>query len=657
MIRHLGVAAFFIIAVLGIVTPRAGYAQSSSDEIYYLCKTWTSPPWDNSTGTRRRLFPIVLEGGSYRGYYITSGQKQWGVFLVPHDFWLSLISEPNKNEYTYQFITRADSIVEFLADGTFQRRQVRNGVLQGPLEPAPPYYINCIKGTHGLEDEGAKSLKDVMNRTPNTNVARIADNFLRGKISTIPIEDPKGKATEKGSTALPAKEEPTANQVCNADQFQPLPEPVGTTFRSPQMVGLRNTQLESKGFDYISASGDALPLDVNVDIAGSKGKLVPYEAILGARDDWVSLPGVDESRVKTKSKTASKLLQLVIVGGAPEIAMSGLDLVEAELKRQSKSRLQVDAEWYVVDAFGSVQKGERYDSLVELVKTARERAAARNPDLLNEMQLITFLDGFERILRERQQPVQKVFWIKGSYPIPSSIPQRFEKLITRISDDATVTKTLKLPAKWLFLVSARTTGFSINYLKEPIIAQNAGDVIEEPRDALQPRRLIDDVALLATRLAVASVPMSPGEASRIVNLVLRGTDIFSSRGYVLPPELISALRDRLYSIQKHWSAWELRQEDLQFWVSNTKKSTPTIIDILQNADEQIFRNVPNLPNWARKPIRDLNADELWRARSLFDVYINAANKLVEDISSLSRKTDNPSCSLFYVPMESLGFGK
>lgn len=674
MIRNLGIFALFICGVVTITGHRGGHAQTGILSVdLSRCDSWTPVGWDKK-GTRRSLFAISFgkpnERTQVEGSFVANNRLLTGLFVTPGQLLVSIISEPNKQAPTDQFVTLAGSPIEFHPHGANYSIKVRNGRLPPLRLPPELIPIDCVKGESPIALEEAadgKKLTDLLDKTPGLNPGSLSGKFSEDKKPKSLVEDlRKERVTpvDKEPKAPSAKSELTAGLVCSADKFQRVPVAADMTLKSPLTVGFRNIRTEAKGFDYLSIGGDAIPLDINFDVADSKGKLVSYEAVVGSRDDLlVSLTGVDETRAKAKGRVASKLLRVVIVGGAPEVAISGLALVETEIKKQSQGGIRIDAEWHIVDASGSLSSSGRYESLEKLVKAAAEKAAGRASDLLNETQLINLLNGFERVLNARRQPAEKIFWIKGAYPIPSSIPPRFEKFIANISDGTAVAHTpAGRSAKWFVLVSARTSGFSINYLKEPIYAQQIGDVIEEDPDILATRRLIGDVPLLATRLQIASVPMPAGEEKSAFSvitgrLVLKGSDIFNSRGYLLSQETITALRDHLDLVTAHWSATALSQEDLQFWASKTRKSAPTIVDILQNVDERNSPRLPKLPDWASKPIRDLNPSEVRDARFFIHAYVNGANKVARDIFKTSEKKDDPDCGLFYVPEEVFGFGR
>jgi len=482
-----------------------------------------------------------------------------------------------------------------------------------------------------------------------------------------PLSDP-AKPSERSEDAIAPDASGgavTGPSVCRADssKLTPLSVPNGARPKSPQTVGIRNNKGEAKGSDYDGVSGNVFSLDADVDIADSRGKLVPYEPVATRRDAadslWVSFEGLDETRIRRALTKAMHVLRILVVAGAQELSISGLELVDAELRKQSSGQIGLDVEWYVVDESGSIKRTAKYSSFNELVTAAADKAAGRRPDVLNETQLTTLLNDFERVLKAQKDIVDKVFWIKGAYPIPSAIPQRFEKFIATISSSSAVAHTPHgLAMKWLIVVSARMRGFSIAYLKEPVDSLQIGDVIEENDTSASPRRLIDNIPLLAARLMARStvsagassggnVPASRGAPTG--KLVVDAKEAFVERGYVLSSEDAAALQGHLQRVLD----LDLRTGPAIGGTDSNLRLSLT--DILQNADGVVYPRLPRiLPNWARKPLKDLTTAERDEVKDFVERYAAGADKLANALANARRDLD---CGLFYVPEKWFGFAK
>jgi hypothetical protein len=466
-----------------------------------------------------------------------------------------------------------------------------------------------------------------------------------------------------------AKDTTTPASVCEFRTLTPLPVANGTVPASLQEVGFRNTRVEAHGFDY--SGSDARPLDGNLDIADSASKLVRYEAIAASPrsgTELISFPGTDESHLR-RNRTPAKTLTMLVVAGPAELAMSGLDLVGNELRRPGAAPVDLDIEWHAIDESGALKFAGRYPSLEALVRDAAAKGRGA-PDLLGEAQLQVLFNGFETLLKSHTATVEKVFWIKGPYPIPSSIPQRFERFLRTVSDSSAVLHTPSgKPTKWLQIISARTAGFSIAYLKEPINAQAVGDVFEEaPGTVSGPRRLIgaEDASVLASNLRAALIlasamakggaePPPPERETLAGKLVLDAREVFEQRGYLFSAQAAEALRNHLARVAGLWEGPVLRPDVLAALADETGKPSPSIADILQVAAH--YPQLPKtVPDWFGKPIRYLTPAESSAAKNAIAAYAKGANWLAEMIRNSATGT-RASCGLFYIADAYFGFDR
>jgi hypothetical protein len=516
---------------------------------------------------------------------------------------------------------------------------LRPGIESTPLAPAKPGAITPGPPLDVTKDSGVTGLKDVMG--------------------------PKGPPSSLKDLSAPGV-------VCDASNGRALNVAGDVKLASLQTVGVRNDSAAASGFEFL-VSGDTLSIDKKVDIADSASKLVPYDAVATARSGaastlWVSIAGVDESRGKRSDAPAApeRTLRVIVFAGATELAMSGLEQIDGALK--SGGSIGLDIEWQLIDSAGSLKPAGRYPSFGALVKAAAEKASDR-PDVLNEGELMKLFDEFEGVLKTRT--VDKVFWVKGAYIIPSSIPHRFEKFLTNVSESSAVPHTPAGRAgKWLQIVTARMPGFSIAYLKEPVNSLQIGDVAEEGAGAVAgPRRLIaaDDAAVLATKLrtglSASPTPAKPGgEAAAdpgglAGKLVFDSREVFEQRGYVFTADSALALQDHLQHVLKLWDGAGVKADILGEFATRTAKSRPTLIDILQLADDKAYPRLPKtLAEWARKPVKDLNQDDTDRAKAFVSAFASGADRLVDKARKLAA-TPGANCGLFYVSDSNLGIEK
>jgi hypothetical protein len=493
----------------------------------------------------------------------------------------------------------------------------------------------------------------------------------RADIPAMPTETPRPREDSpalRSTETAPRKEE--TRRVCEVPRLTALLVPDGITPASLQAVGIRNHKAAAEAFEYFSAGSDVRTLAGTLDITDSAGKIVPYEAVARTRRNgsdplWVSVAGTDESRLRrTKAESAKRArrLRIIIVGGAAELSISGLDLVGSELKKPGSDPVRVDIEWYSIDETGSTKFAGRYSSLDALVRDAAAIGRER-PDVLDDKQLLTLFDSFENLLKSQARALDKVFWIKGAYSIPSSIPQRFEKFLKAVSANSAIPRAPSgQPAKWLVIVTSRMPGFSIAYLKEPIYSLQIGDVIEESDErAGGPRRLIRDPVLLASRLRSTLATTKPGDTppdsdASTGRLVLDASKVFVERGYVLSPEAAKALQLHLERVSGLWGEPPVRPNILAELADGTGKSQPTVADVLEVADHKGYPALPRLlPNWFRKPIKNLPPKESGLAKVAVAAYADGVQKLVE--ATRMSAAFGLNCELFYVAEAYFGFDK
>jgi hypothetical protein len=578
-------------------------------------------------------------------------------------------------------------------------------------EPRPPGSIHAGSGSiRAPFDKDSKApsaapagsgIEDMFSSKPEPRLGIDTSPTARAKTGAIPVPGPplnitpevKGAEVSKEAMAsgirdamAPAIKEAAApnirdvlapvikdaprppGPICDASTGHPLPMPKDLKLASLQTVGRRNDSALAEGYEYL-VSGDAFSIGKMIDVADSRRKLVPYETVAVSRAAapeklWVSIPGVDESRGKRPEPAAAKpvrTLRIIVFSGAAELAISGLDLVDAPFKSTGSDLIGLDIEWQIIDQTGLIKPAGQYSSFSALVRAATDKGVDR-PDVLNEAGLSILFDEFENLLKTRT--IDKAFWIKGAYALPSSIPQRFERFLATVSSSNAIPRSPSgQPGKWLQVLTARTPGFSIAYLKEPVNLLQIGDVVEEGDGAGGgPRRLITitDANVLASRLrtGLTSSPVKPpstpppDRGGLAGKLVLDANEVFDERGYVLSADAALALQAHLQQVLKLWdAAGVVSTEALDEFTRKIYKSRPTMIDVLQMADAKAYMRLPRtVLDWSRKPLKDLNQTETDEAKAFVTTYVAAVGRLVD-----RTKSPGTNCNLYYVSEEYLGF--
>jgi hypothetical protein len=536
------------------------------------------------------------------------------------------------------------------------------------VTPAPDY----------LKNRPLSEVVPAIPRTPEPS-KKISETLTAAATPTASTPDaPAPAPAEKPPTGPAAAEGPPATAVCSVTDLTRIPVAPGVAPTDRQLVGLRSSQAEVKGFAYVNVGGDdVFPVDFTFDLPDSTDKLLPYEQMLFKDGKLsVSIRDLEWAKAKSKSEAAAKpgvALRIVVFGGPQEIAISGLDKVGAELKKESKGKVRVDVRWYPINSTsGSLLPARYYDSFGALIEAARKEGtglAAR----LDERQIKTFLGSLEEELKKESTPVDKVFWVKGGYFIPSSIPERFERLIRNVSDSGAILRTPSGEVgEWLIVLSEYVGNGSSVYLQVPLQSQVRGKVIEAASGSKQ---LISDphplaLTLNATgirRLATAgATPPAPPAPPAPANTeppagkpVLDAGEVFTQRGYLLSGPVALLLRNHLSDVKDLWietGAAAINTDSLKDIAGKMHKSwtTLTLVDVLQDDNGGGLKLPKLLPDWSRKPLSNLTVVESREALTLVRRYLTGIKQVIEGFDR-PESTRVPPCTLLFAPDELFGF--
>jgi hypothetical protein len=671
------------------------------------CSHWYRLSLD--PGSRRIVFPFLLNPRvQLQGELIQpSGEPATsGVFQGNGAFTIAIWGDPDSEETSsLEFTTPVGVQIEFISYDGKTKKSVTEGRLYelpaplmtgvpcpndpkpGPGIASPSRPRTVMKRTdvpavkRGEEPETLDELikKHSKGLEPPDSGKRKSLTDLAQEVTKPPeaIPSPEPPAPKPATPAR--KDAPSATQLVCGLNFKPIP--AADDLKEMQTVGWRNGRKEAEAYDYVAEATAAYPLDAVADVAASASKLVPYEALgrqviakksvppgsIGRPGDKLLVSVKDGSSLKAKAPHPRPpppvSVRVIVAGGAPEIVMSGLDAVGAELSKQSGGRAAITVEWYPVTDNGSLGPAQRYDSIEDFIRAADERKGDGRPVPLGEDEIRALLDSLESILVEQTQPVDRVFWIKGAYMVPSAIPARFEQFIEAVTRKSAPVRS---SGEWLIVVTARMPGFSIGYLKAPVTSKNVGDVIEEPIVELKPRRFISDPKVLAARLwaranarAAAAPPSEAGSAAPTPNgkVVFDAKDLFMQRGYVLSFEGITAVQQHLRSLWNtltvaHSSAsWKEGVAELG---RKTGKPAATILDLLQNGEGRALPRLPKgLPEWSRKDLRELNEADVSEMFKFVTRYLTKIDVTAKEVAR-QREANETNCSLLYLSEDQLG---
>ncbi len=715
MIRKVSALLFFACIGFGAHAQGGMVEPERGDAFLRQCSTWGGRSvvlfeWERTMGEYVR-FPGSIED--------ETGRVD-GMFGTYQPVRLGLLTEPDGRTSTLDFITPTAWPIDFWPGGEGMSRKVNRGRLGGLPRDGRLISVDCPEtAERGERPDDAKaapkSIGDIAKRfekpapeeapapslaarvggepNPAKGSGEPAAGAVEGalkeaakapnpsKIASKPAAGAKPDIAAKEAVrpAAPASVRPgegaenllrwgagtRRDAICNlaAAGLKPLTFAGVDKPASLLTVGIRNSEWTAPGFDFEATANDAAPRNVDYAIPGRLGELVAFDAV--ARKDadtqWVSIQGAEE-RTKRDRAPPTTLIRIVVVAGAPELANSGLDAVGKELKKQS-GRVKVNAIWYAVDENGALASPAEFQSLQELVKAAKEKGGGRRPAVFDEIQILDLFDRFETVLKEQTQPADKVFWVKGAFPIPSSFPQRFEKFLKQVAASrALVRNPLGPPSNWMIVVTARMAGFTNNYLKAPLVEHGDGDVIEETTDGRSDGRYIADAAMLATKLrtgvlSTSAIAPAPADNGLDQKLVFSDQEVFAQRGYLLAPEVAEKLAAHLQEVLKLWSGDRLDKNALTKLPEKTGIPNAALTNLLQGSNGTSYpRLSKTLPIWARTPLLVLekapDPSGSREAKKFVEKYAAGAAKVVRVLKD-SADEGEPACSMYYVPEEML----
>ena len=204
-------------------------------------------------------------------------------------------------------------------------------------------------------------------------------------------------------------------------------------------------------------------------------------------------------------------------------------------------------------------------------------------------------------------------------------------------------------AKWLDIVSARTPGFTLNYLKAPLYAEQAGDLFEEGDGAGGERRLLGgaDAAKLTARVIARSAVNAGSQAGEASSndqaadnvMVFDAKDAFDERGFVWASNVLAALARKV--------------AHMELWFPAPNDQDKTLEQLLQQPDAfpKLPKELTASSSWLRKRIKDLSEGESANAATL----LKGVARGLDAAAQTSR--DNPDCAYVYAPETAFGFTK
>jgi hypothetical protein len=648
------------------------------------CNKWEPPPVSRAADSL--LVQLTTHQGDVNGipgYYFEEGARKSvrGRFLPPAGkvfFKISIWDGYLKGNFRY-FTPMRGAELFFKPDSGENPIPVKFGLIRYPIAGLTEFRHSCVFSAGGsLEDytddaefSGEAPMPDdgVIYGPPGRAASPSRPKIIRPRQpaptigSLIPKRDDKAApelAPPKTPIAelMPAPKPPVAAakpadaasgkdlRICLPPAMTPITWPWNldsSAFRpeKPIVVGRRSVKTTARLYEYINVSSSYIPKG-EVTLKKNTSYLTGLEFAGRAKTEIidgnevqvlpVTIPGIDLSAAVEIPKTGVPL-KIMVVGAPEEISISGLERIGKELEKDAKLDIKLQIEWHEVTATGDLLPPVTLEGLPALVRAAREKARKDYFITPNAQQFSDFITKFKAVMTNRTQPVDRVIWVKGAYILPNAAPVLIQDLLDAVAASRAVPRTPSGDIeRWLYVVTARMPGFSVNYVKEPVNASNAGDVFMEREMGGPSRRLLDgpDAATFVRNISGAAMVRTrsgPAAARPAVNkLILNANEILTERGYLLSPVALQQLAERLRLLSGAWDSDGKLTATAEEVVKNAGDSSSTsIADVVAPILPMLSPFSNDLVGTSIKSLSD--ADQ-----KLASVFVTSLGKLSEDLA-------------------------
>jgi hypothetical protein len=236
-------------------------------------------------------------------------------------------------------------------------------------------------------------------------------------------------------------------------------------------------------------------------------------------------------------------MNILVVGDASSIAISGLEQMEKILLKKSHRKFYWTIDWRNIAANGKWQASQKINSFAELIKKAKS-VGGKKVLLTEDDEFINFIDDFEKTVLGAKKQIDFVIWVKHGYQVPLKTPALIGELIQKIHEKGNIPRFSNgNPHKWLYILSGSMPGKSLALLEEPINrARQHPGYVEEEKTGRSPRRLLDRPETLANIIGMRHMKPLPAEFSLDPDkLAVDANHVFSSLGLLLSVKSIDDL--------------------------------------------------------------------------------------------------------------------
>jgi len=471
---------------------------------------------------------------------------------------LALTGRDNHGKKKFIIPARRDIKAFFDRGWGWSEKQVLGGFFSDQIwdyKPKTGKYLECVRK---IGSEVLLSPKQANNFRLKRETRKLKDLRLSPKETN----DSNSTIAEalKDNTKYPASNPDLSKKnsdviICNTElmklpyYFPKEPSPITVSGL------LKNVETQAYWFD---PSIDTSPHEqkFNLETASITNKFVvveiPYKKNNKSEIFPVRFSGIAKVQ-KVSAETAAttdNILNILVVGDASSIAISGIEHLEEILIQKSKKshrKFFWTIDWRNVFANGKWQASQKNKSFAELVR--RAKSVGGNKVLLTEdSDFINFIDYFEKTVLEAEKQIDFVIWVKHGYQVPLKTPALIGELINKIHDKGKIPRYPDgNPRNWLYILSGSMPGQSKALLEEPISRATARPgYVEEEKKGRTPRRLLNRPETLANIVAMRHMTPLPAKNDLDPDkLAVDANEVFYSLGLLLSVKSIDDLLDSM----------------------------------------------------------------------------------------------------------------
>lgn len=447
---------------------------------------------------------------------------------------------------------RGDIKAFFWPDGWFKKEIPVSGGYFSPAiwryKPKKGQKLTCVKKTGSTVLLSPEQAKNFRPKRETTRLTDLADTL-----------SPK-ETNDSNSTIAEALKDNTKYSASNPDLSKKKYDVIicDTKLRklsysfpkepSPVTVSGLLKGIETQAY-WFDPSIDTSPHErkFNLDISSITNRFVvveiPYKKGKKSEIFPVRFNGIANVQ-KVFAETAETYnMNILVVGDASSIAISGLEQMEKILLKKSHRKFYWTIDWRNIAANGKWQASQKINSFAELIKKAKS-VGGKKVLLTEDDEFINFIDDFEKTVLGAKKQIDFVIWVKHGYQVPLKTPALIGELIQKIHEKGNIPRFSNgNPHKWLYILSGSMPGKSLALLEEPINrARQHPGYVEEEKTGRSPRRLLDRPETLANIIGMRHMKPLPAEFSLDPDkLAVDANHVFSSLGLLLSVKSIDDL--------------------------------------------------------------------------------------------------------------------